>query len=196
MIITHQLVDLTIALAIGMVVGSRKGRRIGVISGSRHAKYIVDHLHENTVDAKSFVSAIHPEVVVITSEEDLLQYEPSPIYRASLTKALNSIEHNLFYVPSSRRSPAAIITSAMVNSDLLGHELGHHRDHIRSTKRIFDSTMSQERAAWDMSPCSGGTCEMQENALLSYKKACIGTTAGAILGILTSILILQCKYDI
>jgi hypothetical protein len=171
-----------VLIAANIAMSLSLGSKLGMLAGAKNAKFVADHLNDDVVDAKEFVGALHPEVVVITSREDIEPYEPRRFHKRVLEKALEDTDRNLFYVKKTKKRPAAIITSAKVNANLLGHEIGHHRDSIQSTGRIFDSKMRREKAAWDLSPHSNTqTCAMRENALLSYDKAKAGIVFGAVL---------------
>ena len=176
----------------GALAGSKYGKRCGALMGDQDINYAIQLIQDNLIDSKAFVHQFHPELVVITSEQELNEFEPNSLRRIPLLDAFRQVSNNAFYVHAVHNRKAAIMTTPMAHPDLLGHEMGHHRDAISSAMNRFRSVIQQEQSAWNNSPHSGPqTNELQKKAMSAYKKVAIGSLVGIVVGMVIGSAVLR-----
>lgn len=180
-----------------ILAGAAKGANIGQMAGTitggarsmAHVKKLKPNLLKDTVNVKSTIKKHAPDVVAITTKEELKAYTKNPIKRFALGGALKEgAPANAYYMKAGKKSPAAIVATPEINRSVIGHELGHHADFTQNTgiKSKIHRALSKKRRetkAWDMSPLASAADEpIKREALGSYLAPGRHRRAGSVIG--------------
>jgi len=127
---------------------------------------------------RSEVKRLHPEVSIITKDEELKKMKGVNILRKIILRLNTPVEDNAMY-SGSKKTPIVILPdTGKVNKYVFGHELGHHRWHktrqddgfFKKVRGVFEPVLKEEYGAWNLSPYAGekGEKRIKNLALKTY----------------------------
>jgi len=195
--------DTALRTAIGGALGLEAGRVAAHYSAQENRDVLRKQMKKNQVKAKKWLNAAGAKNVThIGSHKEAMNQKHLP--KALKSKRFwQNLKDNAFHVQDrksakkGKRKSWIVTKGNRVNRDVLGHELGHHRDYVKRGKfgysAVLGSKYKSEKRAWKESPIprTKQNRKLRDNALETYRKERDytrgGLALGSVIGAVTSI---------